>query len=314
VDPDLAIRPPGPWVHRDVSANGSRFHVAELGEGPAVIFLHGFPTFWWTWRHAMAAVAAQGYRAVAMDLRGYAGSDHPPEGYDPTTLAADVAGVIKGIGADDATVVGHGWGGIVGWTMCSTQPEMVRTLITLSAPHPQRMRAAMLGSRSQRSAMGYLWGLQVPISPERSFMRDGGIRVTELMRDWSLDTSWLDADAALRYQSAFTCWPTAHTAIEYHRWAMRSTFRTDGRRYMNSIEAPITHDVLSIRGQQDPMVLEASFDGEQSYVRGRYESASLPTGHFIHEESPDDVSRLITDWLVQESSDSHLPGNGRATN
>ena len=145
-------------------------------------------------------------------------------------------------------------------------------------------------------------------------MRDGGSRITELMRNWSLDSSWLDADAVLRYQSAFTCWPTAHTAIEYHRWAMRSMFRTDGRRYMNSIEAPIAHDVLSIRGQQDPMVLEASFDGEQSYVRGRYESASLPTGHFIHEESPDDVSRLITDWLAQESSDSRLPGNGRATN
>jgi pimeloyl-ACP methyl ester carboxylesterase len=314
VDPDLAIRPPGPWFHRDVSANGSRFHVAELGEGPTVIFLHGFPTFWWTWRHAMAAVAAQGYRAVAMDLRGYAGSDHPPEGYDPTTLAADVAGVIKGLGADDATVVGHGWGGIIGWTMCSTQPEMVRTLVTISAPHPQRMRSALLRSRSQRSAMGYLWGLQLPISPERSFMRNDGSRITELMRDWSLDTSWLDSDAALRYQSAFTCWPTAHTAIEYHRWAMRSMFRTDGRRYMTSIEAPITHDVLSVRGQQDPMVLEESFDGDHTLVNGRYESASLPTGHFVHEESPDNVSGLLIKWLAQEVSDSHLPGDGRATN
>jgi hypothetical protein len=62
------------------------------------------------------------------------------------------------------------------------------------------------------------------------------------------------------------------------------------------------------------MVLEASFDGEHTFVNGRYESASLPTGHFVHEESPDDVARLITDWLAQEISDSHHPGNGRATN
>lgn len=312
MDPDLAIRPSGPWIHRDVSANGSRFHVAEMGEGPAVMLLHGFPAFWWTWRETMAALADRGYRVLAMDLRGYGGSDHPPEGYDPTTLAADVAGVITGLGADDATVIGHGWGGLIGWTMCSTQPESVRTLVTVSAPHPRRIRAALLGSRSQRSAMGYLWGLQVPISPERSLMRADGRRVTDLMSAWSADDTWLDDDAALRYRSAFTSWPTAHTAIEYHRWAVRSVIRTDGRRFMASVEAPVAHDVLSIRGQLDPMVLESSFDGEDAFVRGRYETASLTTGHFPHEESPAEFTALIADWLVQESADTRARGNGQA--
>ena len=101
-DPDVAIRASGPWTHRDVSANGARFHVVDTGDGPVVVLLHGFPTFWWTWRRQLTALAAAGYRAIAMDLRGYGGSDHPPHGYDPRTLSADVAGVIRSLGEEEA--------------------------------------------------------------------------------------------------------------------------------------------------------------------------------------------------------------------
>lgn len=69
------VRIDGPWTHRDVAANGARFHIAELGDGPLVLLLHGFPQFWWTWRHQLTALADAGYRAVAMDLRGVGGSD-----------------------------------------------------------------------------------------------------------------------------------------------------------------------------------------------------------------------------------------------
>ena len=71
---------PGPWAHRDVSANGVRLHAAEAGEGPLVLLLHGFPQFWWTWRHQLTALADAGFRAVAPDLRGYGASDKPPRG------------------------------------------------------------------------------------------------------------------------------------------------------------------------------------------------------------------------------------------
>ncbi|CAM5326085.1 hypothetical protein SANTM175S_10566 [Streptomyces antimycoticus] len=74
------VRLDGPWTHRDVAANGARFHIAELGDGPLVLLLHGFPQFWWTWRHQLPALADAGYRAVAMDLRGVGGSDRTPRG------------------------------------------------------------------------------------------------------------------------------------------------------------------------------------------------------------------------------------------
>ena len=94
------IEIPGPWQHRHVAANGARFHVAEAGpaDGPLVLLLHGFPEFWWAWRDQLPALAAAGYRAVAMDLRGYGGSDKTPDGYDPVTLAQDVSGVVKALG------------------------------------------------------------------------------------------------------------------------------------------------------------------------------------------------------------------------
>ena len=92
---------PGPWTHRDLSANGVRLHVAEAGEGPLVLLLHGFPEFWWAWRAQLPALAAAGFRAVAPDLRGYGGSDKPPRGYDLPTAAADVAALVRALGEQD---------------------------------------------------------------------------------------------------------------------------------------------------------------------------------------------------------------------
>lgn len=79
------VRLDGPWTHRDVAANGARFHIAEMGEGPLVLLLHGFPQFWWTWRHQLPALADAGFRAVAMDLRGVGGSDRTPAATTPPT-------------------------------------------------------------------------------------------------------------------------------------------------------------------------------------------------------------------------------------
>ncbi len=79
------VRLDGPWTHRDVAANGARFHIAEMGEGPLVLLLHGFPQFWWTWRHQLPALAEAGFRAVAMDLRGWAAATGRPAVTTPPT-------------------------------------------------------------------------------------------------------------------------------------------------------------------------------------------------------------------------------------
>ncbi|CAM5324131.1 Haloalkane dehalogenase [Streptomyces violaceorubidus] len=109
-------------THPDVAANGARFHIAELGDGPLVLLLHGFPQFWWTWRHQLVALADAGFRAVAMDLRGVGGSDRTPRGDDPAGLALDITGVIRSLGEPDAALVGHDLGGYLAWTAAAMRP------------------------------------------------------------------------------------------------------------------------------------------------------------------------------------------------
>src|SRR5213595_3877609 len=141
---DAVVQIGGPWAHRSISANGTRFHAAEAGDGPLVLLLHGFPEFWWTWRHQLAVLPEAGFRAVAVDLRGYGGSDKPPRGYDLVTAASDAAGLVRALGEANAVVVGHDWGGLVAWTMATYFPKVVRRLAVVSVAHPLRMRATLV--------------------------------------------------------------------------------------------------------------------------------------------------------------------------
>lgn len=194
--------PGGPEVtHRDVAANGARFHIAELGDGPLVLLLHGFPQFWWTWRHQLVALADAGFRAVAMDLRGVGGSDRTPRGYDPAGLALDITGVIRSLGEPDAALVGHDLGGYLAWTAAAMRPKLVRRLAVSSMPHPRRWRSAMLGDVRQSRAGSYVWGFQRPWVPERQLTADDGALVGRLLHDWS-GPRLLDDDAVTAYRRA----------------------------------------------------------------------------------------------------------------
>src|ERR1700716_482183 len=121
----------GAWTHRFVSANGTRLHIAEAGAGPLVLLLHGFPEFWGAWRPQLIALADAGFRAVAVDLRGYGASDKPPRGYDAPSLAADMAALVTSLGESDAMVVGTDVGGTLAWTMAACHPRVVRSVVAV---------------------------------------------------------------------------------------------------------------------------------------------------------------------------------------
>ncbi|QRN81128.1 MAG: alpha/beta fold hydrolase, partial [Nocardiopsis sp. BM-2018] len=215
---DSAAYVDGPWTHRTVSAAGARFHVAELGEGPLVLLLHGFPQFWWAWRGQLPALAEAGYRAVAVDLRGYGASDKTPRGYDLVGLAQDMASLVRALGAADAAVVGHGVGGLVGWTMTAYHPGAVRALAAISAPHPRRAaRVLFSGGPGTR----HMLRAQLPILPEHRLLADGCVRVGELLDEWSAP-GWPDREAQERYRLAFSIPKVSHCSLEYHRWIFRS--------------------------------------------------------------------------------------------
>ena len=268
--------------------------MVEAGSGPLVLLLHGFPEFWWAWRDQIPALAEAGYRAVAMDLRGYGGSDKPPQGYDPTTLTADVAGVIRSLGEARATVVGHGLGGFVAWSAAVLTALQVSRLAVISAPHPLLLRAA----RSRQVAeWAQLTSYQLPVLPERQLLAHGAAQVEHMLRRWS-SPGWPDSATALRYREAIQLWPTPHCALEYHRWMARSWLRSDGRRYAARMAAPVTVPVLQIHGAMDSAVRPDPARRSEEHVTGPYRWRLFgQVGHFPHEEAPDLVAGELVDWL-----------------
>ena len=295
---DPAVRPPGPWTYRTVAANGARFGLAEIGEGPLVLFLHGFPTFWWTWRHQLVTFAAAGYRAVAMDLRGYGSSDKTPRGYDPLTLSGDVAGVIRSLGFAEAVVVGHGWGGLLAWTSAVLQPKVVDRLVVVSAPHPRRLRAAVAADRRQLAASVHVLDYQRPWAPERRLVRSDGAHVEELLRGWGAAPGWPEPETAARYRAAMQVEHVAHCSLEYYRWMVRSLLRPDGQRYARRMRAPVGCPVLQVHGAADPAMLPSTAGGSGDFVSGPYTWCLLPgVGHFPHEEAPAAFDDAVLGWL-----------------
>jgi pimeloyl-ACP methyl ester carboxylesterase len=291
-----AVDVPGPWEHRRIAANGARFHVATLGDGPLVLLLHGFPEFWWAWRDQLPSLAAAGWRMAAMDLRGYGGSDKTPQGYDPATLTADVTGVVRSLGERQAVLVGHGWGAYVAWATAVMRPAHVAALATLSMPHPLELRRYLLRGRRQA---GYLLGVQAPAVPERRLVADDAAYVETLLRRWvGNGSTFPDAEAAARYRAAMRLWPAPHCALEYHRWAVRSLARADGRRFALRMQEPITVPVLQVHGGADRTLLPRAAVRSGRHVAGPHRWVQLEgVGHFPHEEAPDRVTAELLDWL-----------------
>ncbi|MGW1838541.1 alpha/beta fold hydrolase [Streptomyces sp. NPDC002067] len=145
--------------HRMVDVNGIQLHLAEEGEGPLVVLLHGFPESWHSWRHQFGPLAAAGFRVVAPDQRGYGRSEHPEavEAYSILHLAGDVIALIHALGEKEAFVVGHDWGAPVAWHTALLRPDVVRGVAGLSVPPPFRGERPPLEAMQERFAGRFYW-------------------------------------------------------------------------------------------------------------------------------------------------------------
>jgi pimeloyl-ACP methyl ester carboxylesterase len=283
----------GPWRHREVTASGLRFHVAEHGpeDGPLVLLLHGFPEFWWSWRHQLVALGDAGFRAVAPDLRGYGATDKPPRGYDAYTLASDVAALVRALGANDAYVVGHDWGGMLAWATATLHPQTVNRLGIVSMPHPLRMAQALRTDRAQLKLSSYVAFFQTPKLPEKRLQQ--GDLVAELLDRWG-GPGFPDAETEARCREAMAIPATANCALEYYRWAFRSRIRPSGQRFTNLLKAGVRAPVVHVHGAVDGCLRPDTVHGSGAYAHGGYALHVLDgVGHFPHEEAPDLVTTLL---------------------
>ncbi|MBT2327055.1 alpha/beta hydrolase [Variovorax paradoxus] len=201
-------------VHTRISANGLSFHVAVAGprEGPLVMLLHGFPEFWYGWRHQVDALAGAGYRVAMPDQRGYGASDKPKgvHNYALDILADDVAAMAIALGAGRFAVVGHDWGGMVAWQLASRNSEDLIGAAILNAPHPATFASYALTHPLQAMRSAYVALFQLPWVPETLLSARNcsalALALTSTSRPDTFDDAELDQyRAAWSIDGALTC-------------------------------------------------------------------------------------------------------------
>jgi pimeloyl-ACP methyl ester carboxylesterase len=158
---------------RSIATNGINLRIAEMGKGPLVILLHGFPESWYSWRHQLPALAKAGFHVVAPDMRGYGKSDKPAavEEYDIQHLTGDVVGLIDALGEKTAAVVGHDWGSIIAWNCLLLHPDRFTALVPMSVPYGGRAAESPLATMKKTFGDNFFYILyfQEPGTAEAEF-------------------------------------------------------------------------------------------------------------------------------------------------
>jgi pimeloyl-ACP methyl ester carboxylesterase len=274
-----------------VTVDGVRLHYVEAGEGPLVVLLHGFPEFWWSWRHQIPALVEAGYRVVAPDQRGYAQSDKPADwrDYRIERLAADVAGLIVALGEERAFVVGHDWGAAVGWMVATLHPERVERLAILNVPHPATMQRTLQHSPRQLLHSWYMFFFQIPWLPER-LMGWGGRRTLESAYRDARPGAFTAEDLA-RYQEALNGPEGFRGPINWYRAALRRSPAS-----ARSLYRPIAAPVLVIWGEQDRFLMASMADPDPALVPDVRVVRLPDASHWVQHDEPERVNALLTEF------------------
>jgi pimeloyl-ACP methyl ester carboxylesterase len=296
---------------RFVDTGEVTLHAVVAGEGPLVLLLHGFPEFSWSWRHQLPALAAAGFRAVAVDLRGFGRSDRPRGvgSYSVHRMAADVSGLIRAFGVERAAgVVGHDWGGIVAYRLAATDPDRVERVVILNSPHPAAMRRGLL-ERGQALRSAYMLAFSIPVLPERAFAANDGALLRRALRmarstpvtDGELEPYVTAARDADWLRGGFNVYRAmARSALGrvpvVGRFVSRSRTRaaTDRRR-AGAIHAP----VLVIWGPRDPFLGEHVAEPPAALVANARVVRIPGASHDVMLDAPQRVNELLLEFLRQ---------------
>jgi pimeloyl-ACP methyl ester carboxylesterase len=277
-------------LHRTVDIGEVRLHCAEMGQGPLVLLLHGFPECWVSWRNQMPALAAAGFRAVAPDLRGYGKSDKPPglDAYRIEVLARDVARLVEALGAERAHVVGHDWGGAVAWFFGMWHPERLDRLAILNAPHPSRYsRARKLPRQWLRSS--YILFFQIPWLPEALLRAGDSLVLRQLFRyDPERPGAYTAGDideivAAAREPGALT--------------GMLAWYRAMIQRPTHTRWKPISRPVQVVWGEKDRYLLRDIAEPGRDWVPDLRFAPIPEASHWVQADAPEKVNGLLIDFL-----------------
>ncbi|MFX0115224.1 MAG: alpha/beta fold hydrolase [Candidatus Hodarchaeota archaeon] len=290
--------------HDYLNVGDIKIHYVERGSGKLVILLHGFPDFWYSWRHQIPALS-RSFRVVAPDLRGYNKSDKPEgvENYAISLLVQDISGFIEAVGETQATIVGHDWGGSIAWNLAMMAPEKVSKLVIINCPHPVPLLEAFWSMRFQQLQKSwYVFFFQIPKVPEEILSRNNCKFLQKMVLGSFSDKKALNEEDMQLYIEAWSQ-PGALTAsINYYRanWNLAKILSMPEEYQAGLIQRfpKIKCPTLVIWGEKDIALEKSLTVGLKEHIENSCEINYFPEyGHWIHNEAPDVVNSVILSFL-----------------
>lgn len=289
------------FEHRWCQGDGVRLHCTATGDGPLMVFVHGFPEFWYAWRKHLVAFGSD-HRAVAYDQRGYNLSGKPEgvENYRSGHLVADLAAVIRDFGHERAIVVGHDWGGVVAWAFAIAHPEMVEKLIIGNAPHPGVFARLLASDPDQQRASGYIAKYQG--SDAEAYLSNNDFAVLrETVIGPGAAAGYFEVEDAAAYMSAWRQ-PGALTAmLNFYRAMQIKPPHKDGTLAqvpeIAAASVSVAAPTLVMWGMKDRYLLPQNLDGLEAFVPDLTVHRIADATHWLFHECPDETIRVMREFL-----------------
>lgn len=316
----------GEPTFRMIETNGITMRIAEMGEGPLVVLVHGWPESWYSWRHQLPALAKAGYHAVAPDMRGYGKTDKPEkiEEYNIKELSADVAGLVEALGEEQAVVVGHDWGAMVAWHCGLLHPETFSAVVAMSVPYSGRGSESLIDSlkRAYGDNFFYILYFQEPGVAEKEFDADPyGIlsrlylspdspREAPTLTDPKMSAGgWIPR---LGKPKGLPDWLTQEELDYYVNEFKEAGFRGGINYYRNFHRnweitpeltgAKVKQPVLFLAGEKDVVIRGATAEQLKGLMTGAMDDLREVTlipkvGHWVQQEAPEETNEAVIAFL-----------------
>jgi pimeloyl-ACP methyl ester carboxylesterase len=282
----------GNWQHEFIQTNGINLHYVTEGEGKLMLMLHGFPEFWYSWRHQITEFSKD-YQVVALDLRGYNDSDKPQavEAYAMTELLEDVKGVITELGYENCILVGHDWGGAIAWNFAYTYPEMVEKLIILNLPHPAKFKEG-ISTPQQLLKSWYIFLFQLPFIPESILQWNDYQAIAAAFQDMTVDKSAFTQEDLEAYKDAAAKRGALTAMLNYYRCIFQSLLNSQSQ--WSILNVP----TLMIWGEKDTALGKELTYGTETYVSD-FRLKYIPNcSHWVQQEQPQLVNQYMREFLA----------------
>jgi epoxide hydrolase 4 len=279
------------WQHCYLKTNGIKLHYVTDGSGELMLMLHGFPEFWYSWRHQIKEFS-EDYKVVALDLRGYNDSDKPaePSAYVMSELLADVKGAIEALGYGTCILVAHDWGGAIAWQFAYAYPEMVSKLIVMNLPHPAKFSEG-LRTPQQLLKSWYIFFFQIPFLPEWCFAFNDYGAIASAFTSWAIDKSAFTKADIEAYKDAAAKRGALTGMINYYRNILQTGVMN--ARNWEAIEIP----TLMIWGENDAALGKELTYGTDAYVKDLTLKYIPNCSHWVQQEKPKLVNKYMREFL-----------------